>query len=716
MEVSDTTHTVMHDIPEGGPYTFVVTARSEIGLGPNSESSPVQVSMQYCNSCGRVLPDDHFLCPQCKNPSCTDCCSPLGTCLSCNPYRSPGAPGKVKAEIDRSDATVSWSKPADDGGKPILEYTVGIQELPGKHVSVKDGTSTAIADLPAGGPYTFTVAATNEIGMGPKTESLPLEVERTSCDRCKIVLDDDPVVCEGCGGGFGPECIATPGLCIDCHEKALAGSPGEVIASLTPNNVGASEVSWQPSDDQGGSPVTEYVVRCVEDSSITVSVDASSKYCPSCGREGQSGLQYCTVCGTKYPSTLDKEQRYTAAVRLKAIGGSYSFTVSAVNSAGEGTPSSPSNAIQFIPQKLLPSVAILALGEIRTIAGNGKGGDSGDGGLATSARLNEPYDVAVDELGNIYIADSGNNKIRRISVNTGLIKTVVGTGTSGFSGDGGPAVDAQLDRPRGIDFDSLGNLYIADRGNNRVRKVDFRSHEIGTIAGNGTSGYVGDGMSAHLAELHDPESVSVDQTTGRIYIAGWHGIGTGAITKKIRVVDETGTIHTFAGSDKGRNPQDGVSATNVTFSTIDDLVIAVDSAGNVFIGEQNGKRLYTVSCETGSITTIAGDGSDGDGEEAGPAIEVPIAPQGLASYGRGSTVFINDGGSVFLGHKRIRKLDMESGITTTVAGYGKNGFGGDGGPAISAKFKKPRGLAVDNYGNLYIADSGNNRIRVVRRP
>jgi sugar lactone lactonase YvrE len=389
--------------------------------------------------------------------------------------------------------------------------------------------------------------------------------------------------------------------------------------------------------------------------------------------------------------------------------------VSAVNSAGEGTPSSPSNAIQFIPQKLLPSVDILAPGEICTIAGNGKKGDSGDGGMAVNARLNEPYDVAVDEQGNIYIADSGNNKIRRISVDTGIIETEVGTGTSGFSGDGGPAVNAQLDRPRGIDFDSLGNLYIADRGNNRVRKVNFRSHEIETIAGNGSSGNDGDGLSAQLAQLADPESVSVDHTTGRIYITGIHGM-TSNIRKRVRVVDETGTIHTFAGSEGGPNPQDGVSATNVTFSTVDDLVIAVDSAGHVFIGEITGKRLYTVSCETGSISTIAGDGSSSTFGGDGPAIGISIEPQGLASYGEGSTVFINDGGSVFMGFKRIRKLDVKSGIITTVAGYGKKGFEGDGGPAISAKFDKPRGLAVDSYGNLYIADTDNNRVRVIRKP
>ena len=357
-DVAEDTQTVMHDIPEGGPYTFVVTARNEIGLGPRSESSPVQVFVTYCSSCGRVLSDDHFLCSECKNPSCMDCRSPMGTCLSCDPYRPPGAPGNVEAEIDRSDATVSWSKPTDDGGKPIFEYTVGIQELPGKHVSVKDGTSSVIADLPAGGPYTFTVTATNEIGAGPKTESLPLKVTLKPCDRCEIVLDDDPVACEDCGGGFGPECIATSGLCIDCHANTLPGSPGEVTASLMLGNVDDIEVSWRPSDDQGGSPVTEYVVRCVEDSSNTVSVDASSfvqstvrmysKYCLSCGTKNTTDLQFCTECGETRltaQSAPDEEQRYTTAVRLLAIGESYSFTVSAVNSAGESAPSPPSDSI-----------------------------------------------------------------------------------------------------------------------------------------------------------------------------------------------------------------------------------------------------------------------------------------------------------------------------------------------------------------------------------
>jgi hypothetical protein len=485
-----------------------------------------------------------------------------------------------------------------------------------------------------------------------------------------------------------------------------------------PNNVDDIEVSWQPSDDQGGSPVTEYVVRCVEDSSITVSVGASSftrKYCPSCGDEIQSGLQNCMGCGATYPAGSDKEQIFTAMAHLPTIGQSYSFTVSAVNSTGESGPSSPSNAILFAQQKIHPLVESLAPGEICTIAGNGKTGDSGDGGLAVDARLNEPYGVAVDEQGNVYIADSGNHKIRKISVDTGIIETDVGTGTAGFAGDGGDQRQAQLNGPRGIDFDSLGNLYIADRENCRVRRVDSGSRLIETLAGNGASGNEGNGQPAQLGQLCHPESISVDRATGRVYIAGNNAFSD-TDRKRVRVVDDEGVLRTFAGSEEGPNPQDGVSANNVTFSTSLDLVIAVDSNGNVFVGEQNGNRLYTVSCETGAIKTICGNGSNGSFEGDGLALNTNVEPQGLAFYAADNVVFINDGGSVFMGNKRIRKLDVKSGIMTTVAGYGKKGFGGDGGPAISAKFDHPRGLAVDSYGNLYIADTGNNRIRVVRKP
>jgi len=611
----------------------------------------------------------------------------------------PGVLSGITVEIDGHDAIISWLKPADDGGTPILGYTVDVEELPGKQLSVEEGTQVLMGDLPEGGPYTFTVTAKNENGDGPKSKASPAEVTVPHCDKCGIEVEGDPVTCRECGGGVGPECLAISGLCGACHETAVPvvlnliqilrqlrapESPSAVHVSLVPINTDEAVVSWKAPEGHGISPVTGYRVRCVEDSSIAVSTD----------------------------SATDEHGRCATIVPDVAVGRSYSFIVSAVNNQGESLPSEPSTPITLTAQKLHPLVAELKPGEICTIAGNGKKGYSGDGNLAVNSSLNEPYDVAVDELGNIYIADSGNNRIRKVSVEDMTIDTEVGTGVKGFSGDGINPRNAQLDRPRGIDFDNLGNLYIADRGNHRVHKVDSGSQTIETVAGNGKAGHSGDGQPASSAELDNPESVSVDRATGRVYITGWSG---SIDHKRVRMVDGTGTIHTFAGAEKGVKPEQGGLATQVEFKNLDDLVIAAGSGETVYIGEQNSFRLYMVS-DTGIMTTIAGRGEKYGGPDTNKGIEASMSPQGLAFYAGDKTIFINDGGSVGLGNKLIRKLDIDSGNIVTVAGTGKSGFEGDGGPATSAKFKQPRGLAVDSYGNLYIADTQNHRVRVIRNP
>ena len=547
-----------------------------------------------------------------------------------------------------------------------------------------------------------------------------IEANWKVCPKCGVSVSQQPM-CDGCGEQVQPGWIVCPACGKPTQEESLPGTPIAVSARILPKNVDDVEVSWQGSDNQGESPATEYVVRRVEDSSTMASADASSFiriYCRACGSENVSDLQLCEECGAINPTTihaLDKEYRYTAIIHLSDIGQSFSFTVSAVNSSGESAPSSPSNAILFAQQQLLPSVERLLPGEICTIAGNGKSGNSGDGSLAIDASLNEPYDVAVDELGNVYVADSGNNKIRKISVDTGIIETEVGTGGAGFSGDGGHALNGKLDQPMGIDFDSLGNLYIADRGNHRVRKVDSESNELGTFAGNGKNLLQGDSPAYALeGAIGGLESVSVDRVLGSVFIAGQ---APGDRRKKVFSVYES-LLTTLAGAEEGEKPQDGGRADEVGFSKINDLVIESEHGRNVFIGEHQSNRLYMVSLATLSISTIAGTGSHiyKADQDNGPAIQANLSPQGLAFYDRDSTLFVNDGGAMSFGNKRIRKIDMNSGMIITVAGTGKKGFDGDGGPAINAKFNKPRGLAVDTYGNLYIADSGNNRIRVVRKP
>ena len=330
-------------------------------------------------------------------------------------------------------------------------------------------------------------------------------------------------------------------------------------------------------------------------------------------------------------------------------------------------------------------------GTITTIAGTGESGFSGDGGPAVEAELRSPYGVAVDSAGNVYIADSSNWRIRKIDA-TGTITTIAGTGEFGFSGDGGPAVAAELRRPRGVAVDSAGNVYIADVGNHRIRKVDSTG-TITTIAGTGEFGFSGDGGPAVEAELRSPYGVAVD-SAGNVYIVdvGDH---------RIRKVDATGTITTIAGTGYGFSGDGGPA---VAAELRDPYGVAVDSAGNVYIADSSNRRIRKVDA-TGTITTIAGTGESGFSGDGGPAVEAELrSPYGVAVDSAGN-VYIADSSNW-----RIRKIDA-TGTITTIAGTGEYGFSGDGGPAAAARLGFPRGVAVDGDGNLYIADTGNRRIR-----
>ncbi len=342
---------------------------------------------------------------------------------------------------------------------------------------------------------------------------------------------------------------------------------------------------------------------------------------------------------------------------------------------------------------LLAQNAWAAQGDISTVAG----GDVGDGGPATNATLRTPYGVAVDTSGNLFIADANNNRIRKVNA-SGTITTVAGDGAQGFSGDGGPATNARLYFPSGVAVDTSGNLFIADTSNHRVRKVNA-SGTITTVAGNGTSGFSGDGGPATNARLYFPSGVAVD-TSGNLFIAD-------ANNYRIRKVNASGTITTVAGNGTSGDSGDGGPATNASLTG--PLGVAVDTAGNLFIADVDwgNHRVRKVNA-SGTITRVAGAGGNcvgcGDG---GPATS------GNLQYPNG--VAVDTSGNLFIadtGNNRVRRVDA-SGTITTVAGNGAEGFSGDGGPATSASLKYPYGVAVDTSGTLFIADIGNNRIRKV---
>jgi sugar lactone lactonase YvrE len=333
-------------------------------------------------------------------------------------------------------------------------------------------------------------------------------------------------------------------------------------------------------------------------------------------------------------------------------------------------------------------------GIITTVAGNGSSATSGDGGPATSAGLSYPAGLAVDSFGNLFIADSGNNRIRKVDTN-GIITTVAGTGAAGYSGDSGPATSATLYNPVGISVDSAGNLFIADYDNQVVRRVDTNG-KISTVAGKGSSGYSGDGTFATNASLASPTDVAVD-AFGDIFIAD-------SSNERIREVASNGIISTVAGTGAGGSSGDGGPAIDALFNA--PAMLAFDAHGKLFIVDQQNQKIRVMSTN-GIINTFAGKGANGYSGDGGPATNATFnVPLGIALDPLG-IVFIAD-----LDNNRVRQVDLD-GFITTVAGNGTGGFSGDGGTATNSHLNSPYSVAADAFGDLFFGDAGNSRVRKV---
>jgi sugar lactone lactonase YvrE len=332
-------------------------------------------------------------------------------------------------------------------------------------------------------------------------------------------------------------------------------------------------------------------------------------------------------------------------------------------------------------------------GVISTVAGNGPRGDA-DGGPAASAQLDYPYGLAVDASGNLFISDSGNYRVRKVTID-GVISTVAGNGTQGFSGDGGPATSAQLNYPSGLALDSSGNLFISDLWNHSIRKVT-PGGLISTVVGKGTQGFSGDGGPATSAQLNWPWGLTVDRS-GNLFIADYWN-------NRVRKVTLGGVISTVAGGGTDFSSGDGGPATSALLNSPSD--VAVDTDGNLFIAEYGSARIRKVT-PGGVISTVAGKGSWGFSGDGGPATLAQIySPTGLA-FDPSGNLFIAD-----CGNSAIRKV-TPGGIISTVAGTRTAGFSGDGGPATSAQISYPYYLASDRTGSLYIGDRNNNRVRKI---
>jgi sugar lactone lactonase YvrE len=339
-------------------------------------------------------------------------------------------------------------------------------------------------------------------------------------------------------------------------------------------------------------------------------------------------------------------------------------------------------------------------GIITTVAGNGTSGYSGDGGAAVSAQLSNPAAVAVDVAGDLYIADSSNDVIRCVNGGSGIITTVAGNGSPGYSGDGGLATGAQLSRPYGVAVDTAGNLFIADFYNEAIRRIDASSGVITTVAGSGTRGFGGDGGAATAALLNSPVAVAVD-AGDNLYIAD-----TGNF--RIReVVAAGGQIFTVAGTGSAGFSGDGGLAVAAQLSD-DAPGVALDANDDLYIADEGNARVRLVNAASGNIATIAGNGTTAFGGNGGAATAAQLSsPFGAAADPSGD-LFIADAGN-----QVIWEVSAATGVIATVAGNGTPGYGGDGGLAGAAQLHSPHGVAVDTFGNLYIADTENHVIRFV---
>ena len=337
-------------------------------------------------------------------------------------------------------------------------------------------------------------------------------------------------------------------------------------------------------------------------------------------------------------------------------------------------------------------------GIIQTVVGNGSQGWDGDGGPATEAACQEPYACEFDPQGNMVVCMGRQHRIRRVDAQTGIITLVAGTGEAGYTGDGGPTLNADINQPYGLAIDVNGDMYFSQRFDPAVRKIDGSTGIISTVAGTGEFGYSGDGGPGNEAMLREPNDVFLDRRGG-LLIADIQD-------QRIRRVDlETGIITTFAGTGEKSRAGDGTSATEA--SLMGPRAVCMDSLGNTYVTEREGNGVRKISPD-GTLTTIAGAesvfGYTGDG---GPALAATWGAPKAMRCGLNDDIIVVD-----TENDAVRVIDHRTGVVTTIAG-GRAGGEGDGGSAVEAGLARPHGCGVDAAGDLYIADTHNNRVRVV---
>ena len=341
----------------------------------------------------------------------------------------------------------------------------------------------------------------------------------------------------------------------------------------------------------------------------------------------------------------------------------------------------------------------LAAQRVETVAGTGVSGATGDGGAAVRAQVGNPYGLTLGPDGALYVCEVDTHRVRRIDLDAGTISTVAGTGEKGYSGDGGPATQAALNEPYEVRFSADGDMYFVEMRNALVRRVDGKTGVISTVAGTGEEGFGGDGGSATQAQFKQPHSIAFGPD-GALYVAD---IGN----HRIRRVDlGSGVVTTFAGTGERLPTPDGAPVEGTPLNGPRAMTFSRD--GDMLLALREGNQVYRLEWKTKTWRHIAGTGEKGYSGDGGPAKQALLSgPKGI-EVGPGDGVYIADTES-----HTIRRIDLGDGTIETVAGDGTVHDGPDGDP-LACGLARPHGIYVDQAGTLYIGDSENHRVRILR--
>jgi streptogramin lyase len=347
----------------------------------------------------------------------------------------------------------------------------------------------------------------------------------------------------------------------------------------------------------------------------------------------------------------------------------------------------------------LSCASVAGAATVTTLVGTGVAGFS-------ETQVNQPYGMTIGPDGALYFCDLGNQRIRRYDFKTHKLTTIAGTGQRGYTGDGGPAIDATLAAPHELLFDRHGNLFFAERDNHVIRKVDMKTGIISTVAGTGMRGFSGDGGPAVKAQLNQPHSIALDRD-GSLLICD---VGNHRIR---RLHFDTGIIETYAGTGETKPTPDGAPVHGTPLTGPRTMAVAPD--GDIFLALREGDAIYRIDAKTQTIHHIAGTGESGYSGDGGPALQAKFGggmkrlagPKGLSLDSRNHVLYIADTES-----QAIRRIDLKTGIITTVLGTGKRGDGPETDP-LKCELSRPHGVLFAK-GVLFVADSEGNRIRVVR--